>query len=673
MRDFSSNAFRFRNVRWIQSALLVLVLVWSFNTSRAETPATKYYRLTDIDAGELSIRSARVSSVQVQAVDPTTQVETVVLHIATGALTLICGVGQSPCLAGAIVPIKQERGSIRGQFSWHGSAVSSIRVTDLRLQLRDATIGVKVLGGILEPDRSTQVSVKVGSPLDLSSTKHNGSLNLTIPHGRIRDLPCKIGSFAVKADSRIELPAILNLDLGAGSAKLKNGRVMIKAIPTVGSIESGIQLYQTSQKGPLNLTNMVISIAPDAVTIGEILANDPLLTHADSPTLPVVGAAHMLATGLSGNVSLTDLGVEVSNLKAKSLRIVPDALEIASRLNQYWIRDSDSLLPTGDPNLRYIKMSALNALYRNLADAEIAKSDLYRVYLHISNDVVVAVQPEIIASPTSGGMDTPKVCLVFDGPISGPDAAVAGTYMLNMAVPITTIRTENLIVLRQLATVLGPSFGMPAFYTVLGSTKTLTPKLDRDMNKFILHSTKQYAELLLGTGQPRRVVVLPSPADAVEHHDQMISRYESYVSTVDKVGVPMSSRNTSDLYRLLEKESSLRVQYRKLVKLRANAWKENQQSNLAKLKAAEAAYVQASAAQRTEDQRHNAAVVGVEVQQMEDRRARLKAIQDTLIVSTPTVPIDGYPGEKGYTVQPCKYPGKVPNYAGTSGTEVNCQ
>lgn len=673
MRHFLRKFISWRHTR-TSGVLIATVAAWC-NLCCAQTQAAKYYRVTDIAAGQLSIRSMRVTSAVVQSVDPGSGTETVVLHLSAGALTLVCGVGGNPCLTGAILRLgKQEVGWIRGRFAWQGNTISSANLTDMQFQLSDATLGTKLLGGILEPDRSAQVAIKVGSPIDISSSSHTGSLNITVPSGQVRGLNCTVGGLAIKTDLRVEEPADLELTLSDGSIKLKKGKLATKGL-AIGDAGTGIQLYQTLQKGPVSIKNLTLSIAPDQFNIQDIVAEDPGLTHTDFASVRIVGAVRLIATGVTGKASITDSGVQVSNLKSESFRIVPDALEIAGRLNQHWIQDSDDILPTGDTNIRYIKLSALDSLYRQLADAELNQPDQYRIYLHTSNDVVTAAQVETIPNiALSGNVDTPKICLVFDGPVSGANATVAATYILNMAVPIMSIRTQDLVALRQLATVLGPTFGMPPFFTVLGSTKGLTSPSGSDMNQFVVNPTHQYSELLLGTGQSPRVLVLPAPHDGFGTREiRMVSRYQAYVSTIKTAGLQMAGRNTSNIYKLLQRESSLRVQYRQLVRLRASAWTQNHQSDLAKLKAAEAGYSQATATQKAEDQRHNAAVVGTEVRQMEDRRARLKAIQDTVIVSTPAAPIDGYPGTTGYTVKPCNYPGKVPNYAGTSGTEAGCK
>lgn len=654
---------------FIRCCFLTVASLIPFNLAYAQNQIAAYYKIRGIHVRGLSIEGIAVKTATFGDPSSATPDSDVTLRLTATVVTIECGAAAEFCLSGAISD--ESAGSViaRGKFTWDKGGIEGVQLTKFQFRAQSVTLRFPVFGGTLQTDPTLSTTVQNKDTLTFSPTGLGGTLafiiphaQLTTPHVEIANLKFTIPLMKSAGTTKIEL------NIGDGNATLDAGTFTAdKAVSKVDSPVTQLFGKTVLQGGNVELDGLRFSVQPPSAKITSLNVSNPVLNHSGLPNVPIVSATVLQASALQGAPTFGSDGIRISNPSVTAWVVQSDAFQIIDRLNQHWIQDPDVLLPTADPTIHFVTLSALDTLYRQLAKSAADTNDIYRIYLHKTTDVVNSVTTEVIAAKpqlistsaiprktssgqqtstsqasiehtTAGGQpSTPKVCLIFDGDMSTTVAGIATTYLLGMVVPGSMRLSVSYAAALTVATLLAPDFGAPVFLAVYGTTYLLQTYAGTKLANYLTSEGKHYCEVLLGEGKPGKAVVLPDPHDdpSQNYEQQMRARYDGYVSARKQAGLGMAPNVPTRAYSVLQDNFAARAQYNSVVALRNTAWDSKRQEDLKQLAQAETSYQQTMAQTAAQTRALNAQTGTNVINQLRADEEQRRAIANTPIVTTP--------------------------------------
>jgi hypothetical protein len=646
---------------------LILILA-SCSVIRAEDQPHNYEKLHDIEVRGLSLRDIVVTAVSFPSPASDSAHPIVRLLFTRGVLTVGCGTAAESCLSGALANGPKTPSVIEGEFTWHEGKIQSLGLKELQLRVRGLSIKSPIAGGLLNTDPQFPVTLRNVGLLSFGSAGSSGVIDLLTSHCQINSAHVELANLSFSVSLTASAGAHFQLTLADGKAKPVGGDLLgDRATALVTAPVSTLFGQTVLQKGTVEIRGLRLGLKLGVASITSLSVVTPSLTHANFPNLPIVAAAALRASQIDGQAIFDPMAIRIPTPTVKIWEVQTDPFEVMNRLNQHWVQDQDVLLPTGDPTLHYITLSALDSFYRQLARAEWDTSNLYRVYLKTNTDAMDGISSEIIPPPSgqrlvanvANSLDppsrTPKICLIFDGVVGSTVASITTTYLLGMVITQSMVVSTSYATALTVATILAPEFGAPVFLAVYGTTYLMQAVAGTVLANHLTNGAKQYCEVLLGQGKPGKIVALPSPSDNASqtYEQQMYSRYQGYVAARRDAGLGMAPNVSTPAYSFLRQESEARASYNHVVDFRAKAWDSKRQEDLKALKSEEAQYQQGMAQREAEVRAQNARTGTDVIRQAQENEEKSRALQNTPVISTPLLPSQGSPKIKTYiNVQP---------------------
>lgn len=474
-------------------AIVLLLLISGTHCLGQNFFGTRRIRIGRLQLEQLHIREATVSQGEG---DQGEYKQPVRLVFDSGRVTLLSTDSKSVLLTGTIAA----GSSLSATFTCSGGPC----VAPLQLSIGQGgmNLEVKVDGASLTkcfgalPD-VTGAQVKIGSvtPLEIRKNDAEGSLGL-----RWRSFTLKNVSFRISTDSDVLVTdlsssgeTISNLDLGEDVFKLQSAKFVKKNFELPGSYRVALE-GQSITGARLSARQITLDIpskarpespqqqpsATASLELSDLVLEKPSVKLAKYPDFEVIGVSKVTCKTVGGEIAtLPEQPATPSSLDVKNLIAQPDPTPIINKLNA--TSQGKSILPTGNPNVRYIHAQVLKNLYAALGYSEDDQGSKGRtIYLPVKDGVIYDIIPGTYPISDPGTKD-PPILVEAVGTIGGAVAGELGGELLGdlLKKPLA----ELSLGLSLNSMLLNPRLGVPTAWIVYNAGTFGTKKVGEKLGE----------------------------------------------------------------------------------------------------------------------------------------------------------------------------------------------
>ena len=558
--------------------LLVGTLCVTFFTSSYRVPVErdqKYYQLHELKIGYLTLTNVRVS---LAAVKPNLDVDgfevVPVFHLDRAQID-VKGSGNVSVFSGQLGEGSTEdpAGVIAGRFKWNGDQLEASEVTDLKFRIKQVAISASGLGSthILVPPTTTAFLTN-RDPITSSTT--SSELNLTIPRSELQvdsivwrgislSVPLKSNEnsfLAIQASNSPQVQVV--------SAKFSANRVS----QTVSSRLDDFLPDLSVISGQAEFEGLALTIdhGQASLTANLIALEKPELM-VPSRNLKVAAAAGVVVTDAQNPADVSAGQIRTANAPSQitSLIVTGDPGRIIEQLNLSGHLTDDVLLPTGNPDVRFIRASAQTEFYKKLNQAR-AESKPTSLRITGSNHVVDKVEKvdqawDIITKIYNEGTSPKVICSLAVDAYIGAKAASAVKSLINVA--YQSRAAVMLATWLNISTKINPEMAYGGAYHVARATNFLSEngKIIGAVAGKLVSPGNAVCDLLLGDGVPPSVAtglyqpqIMQSIAQPPDNWDQIAVRYSALLDGLVRTKLTPEQEN---MYKAVEDSAAKRSEF----------------------------------------------------------------------------------------------------------------
>jgi hypothetical protein len=258
--------------------------------------------------------------------------------------------------------------SLAGIFTWDGKRLIDADIRSLNVSLQRTAITPKCLGVDLVVPPTTVVRIAARGPLVVRGTDTTGTLELSIPTGRLGPVNIRWGEDEApwnlqgrRISARIDLPAsVLSVESAtfvAANARPADSRASMVDYFPGHQVKNPAIFFEDVQ---LVVTNTAMRLQARRIS-----AQQPEVTFEAWPMTKVVGVAAISASGAESVGGQWKNGaLEFPRPHAAQTRIDTDYVSIVDRVNSYsFVNPEDVLVPTGYEPVPYATLGAFTAFH----------------------------------------------------------------------------------------------------------------------------------------------------------------------------------------------------------------------------------------------------------------------------------------------------------------------
>lgn len=376
------------------SGLLILLLSSLFPSASNTGREQKYYNLKELSIGRLTLSNARVSLVGVKPKLDVDGFEDVpVLNLDRADISIKASDGTSAIMTAVLAEgsTVDPAGSLSGRFKWKGNQIDVCELTVLRLRVKQATLTADEFGHNLLIQPATTVFLNSTTPI--TSSAANSTLSIIVPRSELKDSAIRWRGLSFPAQFKSEGNSTFSIELSS-AAPIR----VISALYSIATISQEISLplddflpdaVLTSGTALLEKIKLAFDHAHPSLTVGRLTVQKPEMTIPSRNNLKVDAAEEALVTELRSDASIKDGQVTTSDgpLEFESFSVLGDPNRVIQSLNNSGHLTADTLLPTGNPDARFVRTSAQVAFYKGLSQGSSA-SQLTNIKISGSNHII---------------------------------------------------------------------------------------------------------------------------------------------------------------------------------------------------------------------------------------------------------------------------------------------
>lgn len=433
----------------------------------------KYRQLKTIPVGPLLITEPHVTIVGPQAIGAGKERVTL-LHLDHGIVHIQAHGSAGPEMIDAEIGQGNDRdpaANFSGTFEWQNGSLTSFTLDKLHLRLRRAKSTVTLFQGILQLDPNSDLFIDNIGTVSFQNGVTTGGITLAMFGSQLVEPVLTLQGTPVKAtlSSSAAKQNIIAVDLALASFTAQDATYTAKTAAGTEPIKPTVFFHDTITDGRLSLEGIQLALGPGVphIAIATSRISEPKIHVSGYENVPVIEAQQYVATKVSSDSSKAD-ELRFDALQASESLATANPWGVINQLNTLNAFSTDVLLPTGNPDLRYIRPADLGQLYEVFARAAPSDKKVTGVLIQQTNGVVTKVVVDYGPAPSvndSIGHQQNPVCFLVET-LTGA-AAGAAVDALFAEVPLYTATNVWLRVTNPL----NPRFAVPSFVTTFAVSK----------------------------------------------------------------------------------------------------------------------------------------------------------------------------------------------------------
>lgn len=454
------------------SRFCIIMLLFSLGPASAAIE-DKYYRLNSFNFGAFVIKDAHVSLVAVPRTGKAVE-QVKLLQLDHGVIS-VRPTGDATSLEELHASIaqgtdKDPAASLSGSFEWKNGVLVRFTLDSLHLRLRGATSTSTLFGGKLTVDANSSTFIDNATPIVVISGKSESHLALKIfgsqvesPHISLQRVPIvtTLTSTSTKAN-------LLTIDLATGQLNAENAIYSAATGDSSTQVTDTVFLEDRITGGHLSIEGLQLSVEQgvSSLTIAAVHISHPIIQVKGYENLPVAEAEEYLARNVASNVP-AGADLRFDSASAADTYATANPWGVVNQLNNLSVFAPDVLIPTGSPDLRYIRPSDLGKLYSIFGNAGEKAHTVTGVLIQQKDGVVSKVVVDFGQAPSikDGIPQQHPVCFLVET-LTGL-AAGAAVDALFAEVPLYAATNAWL----RVTDPLNPRFAVPSFVTTYAVSK----------------------------------------------------------------------------------------------------------------------------------------------------------------------------------------------------------
>jgi hypothetical protein len=299
--------------------------------------------------------------------------------------------------------------TITGRFEWKNSELLKYVVREIRIRLDHPVGSVAFWGGRLNLLDGNSLIITSTGELDCSVASCIGHVELhtfgTQLLGARSDFSG--GALSGQLASSLSEPNRFDVDLASGVMVPVHASFSTDELVSDSAVTSGVFSDGSTARGVTALERVSIWVDKQVrVSANQLMIQKPELTIKTESPLEVVGAKEFVANHITA-ASQNPMALEFSSLKSTDSYVVPDTWAIINQLNIQSVFSPSVLLPTGDPNLRFVTVRDLKRLYEAIAMSEPQGRYVTSITVRQSGGIVTDISVKVEEVPKSAGHTPP--------------------------------------------------------------------------------------------------------------------------------------------------------------------------------------------------------------------------------------------------------------------------
>ena len=364
---------------------------------------------------------------------------------------------------------------ISGTFEWNNGILVRFTVDYLHLRLNHAASTSALFGGKLRLDTTLDMIIDnfIDNPTPIVITNgvsDGGRLALKVFGSQVVGPQLSLQGVAITT-TLTSVSAVANvfaIDLASGNLQAINAAYSAKSGDAATPVTASIFAQDTISGGHLSIegVQLLVDRGVPRLTIAAAHIARPVIHLKGYDTVPVVEAQEYVARNVIAEVS-SGTALQFDAVHAAETFATANPWGVVNQLNSISAFSPEVLIPTGNPNLRYIRPADLGKLYAAFAGSDPDDRRITGIVIQQTDGIVTKVVVDL------GRKETPKDSLQREHPVcvlvetlSGL-AAGAAVDALFAEVPLYAATNVWLRVTNPL----NPRFAVPSFVSTFRVSK----------------------------------------------------------------------------------------------------------------------------------------------------------------------------------------------------------
>jgi hypothetical protein len=286
--------------------------------------------------------------------------------------------------------------NITGTFEWKDGKLVRLSAEKVHMRLRHGSASRSLLSGKLRLDVNSDIFVDNTSALEATPERATGKLSIATFGSQIIEPLIKFQGVPIKA-TLISPPTketVVSVDLSTGQLRAEDGTFMAKTGTEAVPVTNVSFSKDTIKGGNLSLEGIQLVVEHGSLRLSVAGAHiaKPVIQVKGHENVPVVAASEYVARNVRSTLAAEGgPGDELhfDSVTAEQTFATSDPWSVINQLNNLSVFSPEALIPTSNPDLRYIRPQDLAKIYETLAEST-PKNKVVTAILIEQNDGVVS-------------------------------------------------------------------------------------------------------------------------------------------------------------------------------------------------------------------------------------------------------------------------------------------